>query len=67
MADSTVNAYNHAGILQTNKGATAAVVDILTSACCAGDDTNKTGLLNWALAEGNFKKLRDIIKDSAKD
>ncbi|KXS31101.1 MAG: Uncharacterized protein AWT59_2781 [Candidatus Gallionella acididurans] len=67
MSDSISNAYNHSGTLQTNKGATAAVVDMLTSACGAGDETNKQYLLEWALAHGNFKKLRDVIKESAKD
>ena len=55
MAESTVNAYNYRNVLHTNEGATAAVVEILTSACSAGDETNKTALLNWGLSEGNFK------------
>ena len=65
MSEGKSNAYSHYGMLDSNKGATAAAVDIVTSACGAGDDTHKTGILAWAIEEDNFKKLRDKIKEAA--
>ncbi|WP_345869459.1 hypothetical protein [Shewanella algae] len=65
MSESKANAYSHYGTLKSNEGATAAAVDIITSACGAGDDTHKIGILAWAIDEDNLKKLRDKIKESA--
>ena len=64
---STMNAYNYSNELTTNEGATAAVVDMLTKACCAGDGTNKVSLLVWACDQDNLKTLRDKIKESASE
>ena len=65
MSTSIANAYSHNGMLETNKGATAAVVDILTKACGAGDGTHKTAILSWAVEGDNLKALRDKIKECA--
>ncbi|SDO15262.1 hypothetical protein [Vreelandella arcis] len=65
MSEGKANAYSHYGMLHLNEGATAAAVDIITSACGAGDDTHKAGILAWAIEEDNLKKLRDKIKESA--
>ena len=67
MSESKSNAYSHTQGLSNNSGATAAVVDMLTAACSAGDDTHKTQILNWGLEDDNIKKLRDKIKESAKN
>jgi len=65
MSESKANAYSYCGRLNTNEGATAAAVDIITNACGAGDDTHKEGVLAWTIEEDNLKKLRDKIKESA--
>lgn len=65
MSNDTANAYSYFNSLDTNEGATAAAVDMLTKACSAGDSTNKPGLLNWAIDGDNLKTLRDKIKESA--
>ena len=67
MSNDTLNAYNYSGALEQNDVATAAVVDILTKACSAGDDTNKINLLIWASEADNLKTLRDKIKESASE
>lgn len=66
MSNDTANAYSYFNSLETNEGATAAVVDMLTKACSAGDDTNKVNLLDWASDQDNLKNLRDKIKESAR-
>ena len=65
MSNDTENAYSHFQSLDTNEGATAAVVDMLTKACSAGDETQKPSLLTWAIDGDNLKMLRDKIKESA--
>lgn len=65
MSIDMANAYNHYGILDTNEGATAAVVDIITKACSAGDETYKVSILDWAVEGDNLKMLRNKIKESA--
>ena len=63
MSNQTPNAYNYSQDLDSNVGATAAAVDIITKACGAGDDTNKISILNWAAEGENLKQLRDKIKN----
>ena len=53
--------------LNDNKVATAAAVELIKSACSAGDNTHKIDLLVWAASDDNIKKLRDKIKESAQD
>lgn len=65
MSEDKANAYSHYGTLNSNEGATAAAVDIITKACGAGDDTHKPGVLAWAIQGDNLKKLRDKIKEAA--
>lgn len=67
MSNSAPNAYNYSQSLDTNEGATAAVVDMLTKACSAGDETHKITLLSWASDGDNIKTLRDKIKESASE
>lgn len=67
MSNDTPNAYSYSQSLDTNEGATAAVVDMLTKACGAGDATNKPALLSWAIDGNNMKTLRDKIKESASE
>ena len=67
MSNDTANAYSYFNSLDTNEGATAAAVDMLTKACGAGDGTNKPSLLNWAIDGDNIKTLRDKIKESASE
>ena len=65
MSVETANAYVYRGHLQSNAGATAAAVDMITAACGAGDATHKTQVLNWAVEGDNLKNLRDKIKAAA--
>ncbi|MEL0623806.1 hypothetical protein V6238_11960 [Marinomonas arenicola] len=65
MSDTTSNAYSSKTSLKSNAGATAAAVDMITTACGAGDDTYKTNILDWAADGENLKKLRDSIKAAA--
>jgi hypothetical protein len=65
MSERAPNAYGYRDTLANNKGATAAAVDMITAACGAGDDTNKTQVLEWAAHEDNLKNLRDKIKAAA--
>ncbi|NLU98940.1 hypothetical protein B6N13_12705 [Marinomonas sp. UCMA 3892] len=65
MSDKTSNAYSNSTGLKSNKGATAAAVDMITAACGAGDDTAKQEILNWAAEGDNLKNLRDKIKEAA--
>ena len=65
MSSNTANAYNYLGTLESNDGATAAAVDMLTKACTAGDTTSKTVVLKWAIDGDNLMKLRDKIKECA--
>lgn len=67
MSQNTPNSYSYRDTLDTDSGATAAAVDILTKACSAGDESSKIGLLNWIIEGENFKNLRDKIKDAATD
>lgn len=65
MSEKTSNAYSSFGILERNNGATAAAVEMLTSACSAGDESSKLQILNWAIEGDNLKSLRDKIKEAA--
>ncbi|WCN09105.1 hypothetical protein [Marinomonas mediterranea] len=62
MSDKTSNAYTSKTALNTNAGATAAAVDMITTACGAGDETSKTHILEWAADKDNLINLRDSIK-----
>lgn len=61
------NAFSHYNVLMTNKGATAAAVDMVTKACNAGDESSKLRTLNWAIEGDNLKKLRDKIRSCASE
>lgn len=60
------NCYSAFKALDSNKGATAAAIDIVTSACKGSSGaTHTTQVLEWAIDGENFKKLRDKIKECA--
>jgi hypothetical protein len=65
MSDETANAYVYSGHLQSNAGATAAAVDMITKACGSGGDTGKIAILRWVSEGNNLKELRDKIKEAA--
>lgn len=65
MSESIVNAYSVSHTLSTNAGATAAAIEIIASACSAGDESSKVGLLEWVIDGDNFQALADKIKQSA--
>ncbi len=66
MSNGSLNVFNMSSHLAENDVATAAALDLISKACSAGDDSSKKNLLIWAATEGNIKKLRDAIIDSAK-
>lgn len=67
MSKTESNAYSNSGMLETNEGATAAAIDLLTHACAAGDETNKVNLLTWISDGDNLVTLRNKIKEAASD
>jgi len=67
LSDSIQNTYNMYAGLNENNVATAAAVELIKSACSAGDGTSKVNLLEWAANGDNIKNLRDRIKESAQD
>lgn len=67
MSDAISNAYSNSTVLKSNKGATAAAVDMITAACGAGSETSKTAILEWVIYEDNLKNLRDKIKAAAEE
>jgi hypothetical protein len=66
MSDKLSNICSNDHQLQSNSGATATAVDMITKACGAGDETAKMQILNWASDGENLINLRNKIKDSAK-
>jgi len=65
MSDKQANAYTHIDALDTNEGATAAAVDMLTKACASSGEGQKIGLINGIIQHDYIVKLRDKIKEAA--
>ena len=53
--------------LQSNLGATEAVIQIVSEACSSGSMSGGTGGLDWIVRGENLIKLRNMIKNSASE